>query len=148
MHLDNVSDMHCTDEAACQQAYEANLPYWVLNQFPAAQVDYQKYLIAQELQRELTARKWQTGDIYRQAGYQLTAMDEAALAMVRDMVDGRAAGYLELGERLGERLELAASVPCMADPATPEVRPEPVRFGNWDDRCVIRRTGRGRSATS
>jgi hypothetical protein len=128
-HVDNRDDMHCRDEAACQSAREAALPGWVDHQFPAWRAKWARYRRAEEAQKAVAAYQrerqeagrreleWQRSHAW--GAYhadQLAAWEQqvtpeftAALSMVRDMVEAKASGYLELSGP--EPVELSAPAP-------------------------------------
>jgi len=122
----------CNDSADCQTARAEREGKWIDRTWKTWPIDLQKYRAAQEYERELEARKWQTGDIYRNVGYQLsapvwqdpdelTALDYAALEQVRLAVEHN------LERRAPEYLELTG----ISDPATPQAPPPVIKFDPW-----------------
>lgn len=124
----------CADTDGCVAARADRESAWIDSQHPDWRVDWAKYLTAQQYERELAEQKWQTGDLYRNAGYQLTG-DEAdpeflaALSMLRDMVDERVPGFLEGYDSADEPVELSAPWPAIYNqPAAP---PPWAMFDPW-----------------
>ena len=140
----------CTDGQDCATARDQREPGFIDHQYPRWRQQYDEY----QRKREEEARKlveWERSHAWgvyhpeQLAAWeqQVTPEFAAALAMVRDMVDERAAGYLKLAERLGgEQLELAA--PAVGD--QPAGAPELARqcadreCRHQDMRCPDNRT--------
>ena len=120
----------CTDSADCQSARQAAEPVWIDRQFRSWPIDLHKLQEIQAYQAQQAAKSRWGGGIY-----QLSAdVDDPefilALGHVRDLVDQKAAGYLESWERVGEKaLALAAGTHDPAPQAEPaQAPPEPVKF--------------------
>ena len=123
----------CVDGASCQGARASQMGYWMDKQFKVWRIDLDKMRRVQQYEAEQAARSRFGGGIYQLAGDVEDPEFILALAHVRDAVDQRAPGYLESFDRVGAKaLELAASLPGITDPATPQAPPEPVKFGHWD----------------
>jgi hypothetical protein len=99
----------CVDGDDCAASRAEREGKWIDRTWKTWAIDLQKYRAAQEYERELEARKWQTGDIYRDVGYQLTApvwepdeeltaLDYAALESVRLAVEHCMEGHAAQAE--------------------------------------------------
>lgn len=127
------ASFECHDGTDCQEARQAAEPMWLDKQFKFWRIDWDKYRRIQQYQAEQAARTRFGSGIYALSQGVEDAEFLVALGHVRDLVDQRAAGYLESFERVGEKaLELAAGI---HDPATseaePEQVPEPVKFDQF-----------------
>jgi hypothetical protein len=109
--------MHCVDESGCQASRDQAVPQWIDNQFRSWSIDWDRYRQALAAQEQYRGGIYAPGfkPYYLTAGDdELTTLELAALADVRDMVDRRAREWLE------PELRLSADVPGPAAPQAPK----------------------------
>jgi hypothetical protein len=113
----------CHDTEDCQKARDLRLEKWMTSQTPWWRIDWQKYLASLRAEQEIRARARYGGGIY-----QLTdPLELAALAEVRELVEGKAVPLAESIVDMRELVALAVSQQPLTWPAAYD-QPGPAPF--------------------
>jgi hypothetical protein len=121
----------CWDSEDCARTRAEREPMWLDKQFKFWKIDWDKYRRMVAYQQEQAAHTKYGGGIYALSQNVDDPQFVLALAHVRDMADAKAPHYEALFERVGELQLTTAALPGVHAPATPQARPEPVKFDPW-----------------